>query len=955
MLSLRGSLVLGCVVAGCASAPAPDTQRAHPRGSAEVTSAAEPPASTYLPRVPPRSQVGRSFPLPDGTTGFFLGTRRAVFDPKAPAPIVADDPVAVHRAMELTKGDGFLFFTSLGLARAKEFAGPLEQLTTGTFQSVWVGPGFVLTRDHDGERQAIDLTTRQPRKGLPVGLVAVASDGALTVGLAEGGRTLRSTDRGATWKDVTADLAWTPTRVELVEGEVVVSSASLGQAARATASSFDPRPIPRTVAPRTDESGWPSSSSPLEAVARRGAAWSEGRAIVAEGGSVFVVSLRSGAIVEREPGVLPPDQPCDATSTSKATLFICPTNFGPAVYQRRHGTKKTELDRSFSTHGTFHRGAGDSLLFTAPCSGAGKIGVACVRKSDGAWTEIGRPEVGDAPPDAPLQVAAWIPKEDGALLLVSGKQGGLWDATSADRTSLEEADVARIRALLSGASTTIVDRFSVTSDGSIVGLGSDSAGFRITKGGKVIERSPFRFHNLGIAGRHVLAYQQDRLWQSSDWGMTFAEVEPPPPPASPVTPACSEVGCVLHEWVRVGWDATPPSDASARPTRSTHANPPPARDRPLPTLRCVTAGAATRRVATKEDERPGFGPETLRLLDGDHVTFFPRGYAIGPAGTTEAANLRAALTGRVPEVTREGASFGATPPLRLRTLTPFDPKGAVQDGTVRLSDLLDAARSVGGGPPDVTPAEHRGHSLIVLSDPPSTLLAPPSAPLLWVRGRGAPLALSLGADPRGLTVVAAVQTGPDELTALAQDYTGAGFLRVLSRGRAEEAAISPPTIDGAPTLTPDSLAVGPDGRLGVLRIPTRTPPSQENPAFLLRPGTPPQPLAPWSTLAADGTPACEGMKGHRAVVATPSAWITTGIPLSGSVDAISFARVRWGTDRICLEAIELHAHEYDLGHITAASYMVARFGKDPAAGHLFTADGSELREPRSCTLDPTPR
>jgi hypothetical protein len=162
-------------------------------------------ASQYVLKVPPRTQPGRSFDLEGGKRGVLLGTRRAVIGARGGTPLLVEDEVAIRQVVALPEPDGFLFFTSLGVSRAKGFADPLEPLAIGSVEDVQVGPGFVLVRKASGRTTAIDLATGQPKKGLPLGLALVAASPSVAIGLAHGGRMIRSTDRGATWKDVSRD------------------------------------------------------------------------------------------------------------------------------------------------------------------------------------------------------------------------------------------------------------------------------------------------------------------------------------------------------------------------------------------------------------------------------------------------------------------------------------------------------------------------------------------------------------------------------------------------------------------------------------------------------------------------------------------------------------------------------------------------------------------------------
>jgi hypothetical protein len=213
------------------------------------------------------------------------------------------------------------------------------------------------------------------------------------------------------------------------------------------------------------------------------------------------------------------------------------------------------------------------------------------------------------------------------------------------------------------------------------------------------------------------------------------------------------------------------------------------------------------------------------------------------------------------------------------------------------------------------------------------------------------MALTLGPDASDLSLSSAIETGPDELTVLAHGYDYELFVRVLGRGRADSVFSIPPPPAGGGSMTLDSLARGADGSFAVVRVPTAYPPTREDPAFLLRPGAPPVALAPWSTIVADGTPPCEGMRGHRMIVQTRQSWLATG-PVTDLAETIMLARVRWNEERVCLEAVEAHALTHTLDFGTFDSTMVARFGKDAAGGHVMVSEGAELREPRSCTLGP---
>ncbi|NUO52787.1 MAG: hypothetical protein HOV80_28410 [Polyangiaceae bacterium] len=958
-LSVRWALPL--LLGACAPAV---TEPTGPLASASQTTTTKAPITPpqYVPRPVPQSQVAaRSFDIGGHKRGVLLGSRRAIVDDRGGAPVLASDEMAIQKAVPLPDGAGFLFFTGLGISRAKGFVDPLEPLVVGSIDAADIGPGFLLARKSNGQSAIVDLVSGKPKKGLPQGLATVAASPAVAIGLAHGGRVHRSVDRGATWKDVTSELTWSPTAVDLVHDTVsvydtvVVSNPHISQAARADASSFAPVPVPRNT-PRKDDTGWPSATPPLEVAVANGAPFGPDRAIVAESGSIFVISLVDGSILEREPGALPVDEPCHTLGIQTGILFLCMTNQGAAVFSRPKGATKTVIEHTFNVRALFHQGRDDSLLFAGPCAGEPKVGAACVRHADGTWHDLDRPELRDNPASKSANVITWIPYVEGALIVLSGPAGGILDARTGSRSTLDDKQQLALLPHLRITQRTLVDRFALDDKGNIVGFSALNQGVKIDKTGSPIEVSPFRYGASDSMRNLVLASHGERMFQSSDYGFTYAEVAAPPLPTSPTTPTCSAAGCVLSEWLRLGWQPLAPSTGSKSPTTLGYVTPPPEASTPMPVLRCTNTGAPVRKLADRRapEDRPGFGAELLRTTEDSYVAMFPRAYASGPMSVVEATNLRAMVTGKIPAVSPEGAVSSTATPRRVRTLLPFDPKGTVVSTNVRVGELVDAARSAGGAMPDFSQSDERGYALTVLGDAPSALLVGTASPPLWVRAKGPALALSIGNDDSGLTLASVVQTGPDEVAVLAQEGSGESSVRRLGKGRADQLFKLPPWLDRAAPVTPDALAIAADGKLAVIRVPTRTPPTAESPALLLRPGALPTPLAAWSTAAPDGSPGCEVNTGWRAVIATAEPWIETGTPADVS-ERVSFARVRWSADRVCIEAVEMYANLYDLSNFQASSYVVARFGKDAAAGHLFVTEGAELREPRACTLESAAR
>jgi hypothetical protein len=61
---------------------------------------------------------------------------------------------------------------------------------------------------------------------------------------------------------------------------------------------------------------------------------------------------------------------------------------------------------------------------------------------------------------------------------------------------------------------------------------------------------------VAVAGPHALRLSGGKLWETSDGWTTWTPVEPPPSgvPADLGGAMCSDAGCVLGSWARLGWD-----------------------------------------------------------------------------------------------------------------------------------------------------------------------------------------------------------------------------------------------------------------------------------------------------------------------------------------------------------------------------------------------------------------
>ncbi len=944
----------GLFVTACsAGAPTTGTVTQSATQTATTTTTTTLPAKRlqYIVRVPPVTATTTRVTLDGGKLGVVIRGERMIVDAMGNPIDVGDEGNRLLAVYPVDKGagEGFFFVGSEGLFHSKTFRGKLTQLHSGSVSSVSSGPGFGVAVLGDGRVRAFDFAGK-PKTGLPVGTIVArtADDGTMAL-ITHGGRAFVSRDAAATFTDVTADVGL-PIELTVSEGSLYIEDVT-GEALRVDGGSSTKTVAPaRPVPPATKELK-PELARTL--AVERGALVADDRAMVVDNGSTYDVSLRTGEILSTERGILPPGANCLPLSMADGVVVLC-TGDTSSVFKRSRRSSALSLEHSFAFRGVFRHGRGDALLFEGPCKGGtGAVpGVACLRTRAGDWMQLDRStELSDPSRNDPLHPVAWVPKEDGAFLIVGGKGGGIWDARTGAKTRLDDDEVAALESTFHHVGGGPVNhKIGVIEGGVIVGYGRDSVAFRISEGGKTIEKSPFRFSTVAFEGMRALAADTSgSIWQSNDWGWTYAEFAAPPVAINVREDprACSEVGCSLNSWLRIGWESAAPTERTAAPPTPVHVS---ERKPVLPMLKCTATGAVARKAAALTDDgRPGFGAENIAFSEDGYLGLYPRGIS---QFSSENANLRGVVTGKVPPMDGMLPTANALKnPRKLRYVEPFDPKATLSESTFKISDLLDAARSTGSQPPDFGMPEERGQSLLVLGNTISVLLLAAPAPAIWGRGKEKPLLFGLPEDISG-PILSAVATGPDEVAIAYSNWEGDETVKLLGKGRINEAFTMPrlPSPISQPT-NPDVLALSPDNKLAMVRFVMENPPTADDPALLLRPNEPPTPLAPWSKLDVDGSPACANMVGHRMVFATVVKWIDVGAATTSMYGAPSYYLVRWNATQLCLEAAEIPfgLHELPNG-VQGESYIVAKFGKDTAAGHVMLAEGGELREPRTCEL-----
>jgi hypothetical protein len=309
---------------------------------------------------------------------------------------------------------------------------------------------------------------------------------------------------------------------------------------------------------------------------------------------------------------------------------------------------------------------------------------------------------------------------------------------------------------------------------------------------------------------------------------------------------------------------------------------------------------------------------------------------------------------------------------------PFDPSGAIVHAT---SPFASWARATGRLAPKAAATGGRAEAILlnegadlgarpVLSSRPGHadgVLIGHDALVMWVDPNGAvrPVPALQGraiyggyVDAHGKLLVASESSLGSTLVIEAE--TGDVRFRVpdvlpfspLLRGRAS----GYPELPRHVFADPDAIAVAPDGSIGILRLPSGVDPStEEDPALFLAVGAPPVELAPWSKIEMASGPACtRDRAGYRAVIQTGLPWVAMdGSPGFRFRTPGMSAMVRWGTDRVCLESIEIGFKEIEDSSTHGLKVMaVARFvGVGAGAGLVGTGRDATVRQPATCTLE----
>ncbi|AUX34471.1 hypothetical protein SOCE836_066450 [Sorangium cellulosum] len=602
----------------------------------------------------------------------------------------------------------------------------------------------------------------------------------------------------------------------------------------------------------------------------------------------------------------------------------------------------------------------------------------CVRRGPGAWVERAI-ELGEAE-----SLVGWAPRRDGSAVALLQGEGGALPAPVGARLWRDEggARVVQLGARppgwywtpppRDGARVLVDRRFRARDDGGVDGwlssiewpdpVGQASLGVTIAADGAISPRAlPPEPAGMVVTGDHgVLVTRGGELHETLDHGRTWRAAG-----RSPVTPssfqgACSALGCALVGGVRLGWGAGEPSPAVAAAPGSgcggaeaggAGAGACPDGGQPqgaagLPVLSCAPVGlpaplpgAASAAGSERWTVATPYG-DTLEIVADapEPERAAPPADDAPPPPLSEEAPPEGAAPGKGGAAPGKGGAApgkgGATPgrgrpraaALRTHSVVvrlPFDLRAeALRLDATALAPSGRRGAQRAAAVPLLAPGGEA--ALLVVAEAGELLLGPEGARAFpALEPRRSPVDGSAGRAP-GLLL------GPGRTLVLGEHRRRAAIEEHGPEPRqpARIVGLDREELRGRPM----ALARRDDGEAGVLVLDGPAPETAGAAALDRLAGTAGEvdALAPWSTLTAASDARCRAMRGAwRALVTLdPERALRLdrrALPAIALGDQ-GIAAVRWGRERVCLEALHLAvADSRRRGEAAADAALIARW------------------------------
>lgn len=530
-------------------------------------------------------------------------------------------------------GSGYLFLTRNELSVAPSFTAPRKTIFSqqGMLQRAYIGTDRVFVTTSGGGIAAFDARTfvevpTETLPGVPWLASYAAKDAARAIAVFDLLGPVRTTDGGKTWQRL--PIAAAIAKVDVVRDTFVLQEASENGNTSNTSRRFvvdddgsahlagDSIALDAVVAPKAAgkdllvaaiERGVTTTSVSTPAVRPSDEETAEEprEALVVDGADLVRVDLRRGAVLERAafafptgtgrcvgttlatqefapPGAAGSDATKPAVRPKNALGFVCEGADGGSWIYRLNDGKTPVLLRKFK-HGRTIVPSGNGLLVVkGPCAADGLQQPAehryCLFEGGEAFRDVDvRGDVGGE---------RLVALGRGRLAVITPSHGVL---TSARLTVLENGTARTVplefkdsdeRARQDAKSGLWLDGFQEIAPGILAGwseLGGYYTGIRFDlTGAGTLYRSPSDRGNGTVGGRYGFFRALNlRSFETTDFGKTWKEADAPAlvGAARPKSLACSDVGCSLPGWLRVGWGVAAEKEKEVakikRPTPST--------------------------------------------------------------------------------------------------------------------------------------------------------------------------------------------------------------------------------------------------------------------------------------------------------------------------------------------------------------------------------------------------
>lgn len=573
-LACLGPLWFACAGSGHPGSHAGPSEPAPAPPAASSASHPRPLAAAIATRS--RYEAGPVFAaLGDGRKGAVTGGRRVVITGSKPTVLDAEGVADLghgHRIPDAL-GGGFLFVGRHSLRFAERFDGALVSIVAASASpaELVVGVGYrrVFTRVGTAMPELHSLPDGKPMALEPKGITQLfGAPGGYAAALGPKGELWFSAAGGKPWRRLVAP----PLDYLRYDGHSIVLDSErdrlrLGPDGKLALRKEEPG---LTVASNVDafQDPFPDFSKPppesdlTRLLTPLTHAFDADLALLIHEADLLFVDAKTGALREKQAAAFPGMDSCFLLRGGSPSFARCSPAL--AVFRIDGPGKKPVLERSFRSDPGALVGPTDErapLTFSGRCDGTKDFARFCLRKSADDWQET-------SPVPDPEGVLA---KLDFIVHVASGREGHpfAFGWTSEHELVIVDGHAKKVRRIAKNAlpdwARDAIDWYAMTVDGStlrflLASRGRGAAGvLEIRPSDQIVaERLDGRLAARGSRG--LFLSRTGTLRETLDAGRSFHDVASPPggPPGDGELFGCTDTGCELGPWHRVGWGPSVP-------------------------------------------------------------------------------------------------------------------------------------------------------------------------------------------------------------------------------------------------------------------------------------------------------------------------------------------------------------------------------------------------------------